>query len=267
VGSKAAPAKDSLKREREETYSSSSAGDGDEHKEKDNLSDSSTDLTPLYSQSLPEHGGKLLIKNCFVWQWNEDGCGSQEERTISGQLLPLRYLSVDHYGRISKLLTASQEAINESLYETVIEARHRVILPGLMDAHIHVMHTGESAYYVDLSDCNSIKELQDAVRSHHEKNPHLPWIMGTNWDQVGPVLTPSSPYPPSSRFLDKPVSTPNQIRSGRGRTLHSCLPLESLLAHRSCQHFRPSEGRNRPISHFLRHPRGRDSSKPFRPHR
>jgi hypothetical protein len=197
VGSKAAPAKDSLKREREETYSSSSAGDGDEHKEKDNLSDSSTDLTPLYSQSLPEHGGKLLIKNCFVWQWNEDGCGSQEERTISGQLLPLRYLSVDHYGRISKLLTASQEAINESLYETVIEARHRVILPGLMDAHIHVMHTGESAYYVDLSDCNSIKELQDAVRSHHEKNPHLPWIMGTNWDQVGPVLTPSSPYPPS----------------------------------------------------------------------
>jgi hypothetical protein len=189
------------KRDREVTYTSSSRDNNGDNDCKKN--DDSTEFTPSSSQSLPEHGGKLLIKNCYIWQWNEDGCSNVElededgeeniERIISGELVPLRYLSVDHYGRISKLLTVSQEVIDESLYETVIEARDRVILPGLMDAHIHVMHTGESAYYVDLSDCNSIAELQEAVRSHSLKNPRLPWIMGINWDQVSLISLSLSP--------------------------------------------------------------------------
>ena len=67
---------------------------------------------------------------------------------------------------------------------TEIEAPNgTVLIPGLMDAHIHVMTTGEARYFVDLSDCTSIEALQAAVRGHVEKHPDLTWIIGVAWDQ------------------------------------------------------------------------------------
>jgi hypothetical protein len=179
----------SLKRDREETYLSSS---GPEEEEDSNSSES--EVSPL-TQIPAEQGGKLLIKNCFVWQWNDDGIAltsESEGRVISGELVFLACLAVDHFGRISRLLqSAGPSSLDESLYETVVDARQRVLLPGLMDAHLHVMSTGESAYYLDLDHCRSIQELQEALRRHHDQNPSLPWIIGINWDQVSPRLRPS----------------------------------------------------------------------------
>jgi predicted amidohydrolase YtcJ len=63
-----------------------------------------------------------------------------------------------------------------------------MILPGLMDSHIHVALTGESAHYVDLSDCTSIDAMKTALAVHAKKHPGLPWIIGVNWDQVSIVL-------------------------------------------------------------------------------
>ncbi|CAM9621649.1 unnamed protein product [Laminaria digitata] len=42
---------------------------------------------------------------------------------------------------------------------------------------------GESACYVELSDCRSVVEVQQTIRRHAENNPDLPWVIGTGWDQ------------------------------------------------------------------------------------
>ena len=64
------------------------------------------------------------------------------------------------------------------------DAGGQLVLPGLIDAHLHVMLTGESAYYLDLQACTSIAQLQQMLASHMEAHPELPWVVGVNWDQV-----------------------------------------------------------------------------------
>lgn len=64
------------------------------------------------------------------------------------------------------------------------DAAGQLVLPGLMDAHLHVLMTGESAYYLDLQGCTSIAQLQRKLADHQEAHPELPWIVGVNWDQV-----------------------------------------------------------------------------------
>lgn len=46
------------------------------------------------------------------------------------------------------------------------------------------MLTGESAYYLDLQGCNSIRQLQQLLCAHMRAHPELPWVVGVNWDQV-----------------------------------------------------------------------------------
>jgi hypothetical protein len=201
----------------------------------------------------------MLIKNCFIWQWNEDGMmvSESEGRVISGELVFLAYLSVDHYGRISKLLlSAPHSSLDESLYETVVDARHRVLLPGLIDSHLHVMSTGESAYYLDLDHCRSIQELQQALRRHHEQNPNLPWIIGINWDQVSP-----SPHPRLTQLPDQPIPLSHQVRPRCSGASGASLPLESVLAHWCRQHPCPPSWRDRPLADHLHRSRGRGAGR------
>lgn len=35
----------------------------------------------------------------------------------------------------------------------------------------------ESAHYVELSGCQSVSEVQHAIRQHAEDNPALPWVV------------------------------------------------------------------------------------------
>jgi predicted amidohydrolase YtcJ len=43
---------------------------------------------------------------------------------------------------------------------------------------------GESTYFVNLSGCQSIDELQQRLREHGENHSDIPWIVGVLWDQT-----------------------------------------------------------------------------------
>ena len=58
-----------------------------------------------------------------------------------------------------------------------------VMMPGLIDAHGHVMGLGFQAMLLDLSHTSSLAEAQAAIREYAAANPELPWIMGTGWNQ------------------------------------------------------------------------------------
>lgn len=159
--------------------------------------------------------GKLLLKNCKIWKWNNDGISltnndnndnnKNSNREISGEIISLPFIAVDYYGRLININynnyyqknqnnknnnnNNNNYNINEELFDKVIDVSNQIILPGLMDSHIHVMSTGESSYYLDLKDCNSIEELKSTLKKHSDNNPQLPWIIGVNWDQVRNIFS------------------------------------------------------------------------------
>jgi hypothetical protein len=58
-----------------------------------------------------------------------------------------------------------------------------VVLPGLMDAHIHVGYMGEAQEYAQLQDFDSPQALVAAVAAHATQHPRKSWLVGVGWDQ------------------------------------------------------------------------------------
>jgi hypothetical protein len=75
----------------------------------------------------------------------------------------------------------------------------RLVLPGVVDAHFHLISTGESLQRVDLLGARSLDEIQAAVRAHADADPHADWVLGKSW------LFDSVPGEPTVAMLDTVV--------------------------------------------------------------
>jgi predicted amidohydrolase YtcJ len=98
-----------------------------------------------------------------------------------GSLIRFRGLVIGRDGRVSRLLTTDSRPRYRVSNE--IDGGGRTLLPGLMDAHGHVMGLGRAALALDLSDTNSLAEAQARIRAYAAANPNLPWITGRGWNQ------------------------------------------------------------------------------------
>lgn len=58
------------------------------------------------------------------------------------------------------------------------------MLPGLIDAHAHVMGLGYQEMDVDVAGIRSLDETLEKIRQYAEENPDLEWIRGRGWNQV-----------------------------------------------------------------------------------
>ncbi len=67
--------------------------------------------------------------------------------------------------------------------DTVVDGGGRTLLPGLIDAHGHVMGLGESAKQLDLVGTASLADLQARLRDYAAARPADPWIVGRGWNQ------------------------------------------------------------------------------------
>jgi predicted amidohydrolase YtcJ len=65
----------------------------------------------------------------------------------------------------------------------VLNGGGRTLLPGLIDAHGHVMGYGMALGQLDLTGTRSLAELQQRLRDYAAANPTLPWIIGRGWNQ------------------------------------------------------------------------------------
>ncbi len=59
----------------------------------------------------------------------------------------------------------------------------RTLLPGLIDAHGHVMALGQARTQVDLSATKSLDEALAAVTAYARAHPDAAWIVGGGWNQ------------------------------------------------------------------------------------
>lgn len=59
----------------------------------------------------------------------------------------------------------------------------RTVLPGLVDAHNHLLFTGFLLQDIQLYDCRSIADVVDRVRAAVEQAEPGTWIVGRGWDE------------------------------------------------------------------------------------
>ena len=66
---------------------------------------------------------------------------------------------------------------------TAIDAKGRTVVPGLIDAHGHLMGLGESLMQADLVGTASKEEIVARLRAFERDLPEGAWLLGRGWDQ------------------------------------------------------------------------------------
>ena len=66
----------------------------------------------------------------------------------------------------------------------IIDGRDKVLLPGLIDAHGHVMDLGFETVRIKLSGTKSLGEAQARIRAYGNAHPERSWLLGGGWNQV-----------------------------------------------------------------------------------
>ena len=90
-------------------------------------------------------------------------------------------LWIDDDGRIRQVLRRGDKRPREVDYR--LDGEGRVLMPGLIDAHLHVMGLGFGALTLDLSETSSLQEALDKIARFAAENPARPWILGRGWNQ------------------------------------------------------------------------------------
>jgi predicted amidohydrolase YtcJ len=67
---------------------------------------------------------------------------------------------------------------------TFIDGGGKYMLPGLTDAHGHVLGLGELKLQADLRGSTSIDDALARIRKHMAANPGSRWVIGRGWNQV-----------------------------------------------------------------------------------
>ncbi|MEA1014377.1 amidohydrolase [Sphingosinicella sp. LY1275] len=103
--------------------------------------------------------------------------------TISGKDEVTRFngLVIGTDGRVKQLLTRKDKRPERPDYK--LDGKGRTMIPGLIDAHGHVMGLGMGALQLDLSDTNSLQEAQAKIAAFARANPSPRWIIGRGWNQ------------------------------------------------------------------------------------
>jgi len=65
-----------------------------------------------------------------------------------------------------------------------IELRNAVIVPGLIDSHVHMEALGELLETFDFRHARTPTEILEAIRREAARRPRGEWIEGRNWDQT-----------------------------------------------------------------------------------
>jgi predicted amidohydrolase YtcJ len=99
-----------------------------------------------------------------------------------GQVIHFTGLLMSPDGRITKLLDDHDKRPAKLDWRT--DMHGKVLLPGFVDAHGHVMQLGFRLLEVDLSDTHSLQEAQAKIRAYVAAHPDQKWILGGGWDQT-----------------------------------------------------------------------------------
>ena len=97
-----------------------------------------------------------------------------------GRVTRFEALLVNDSGLIEKVLRKGEPRPTTT---TVVDLGGRHLLPGIIDAHGHVMGLGFGAIQLDLTGTTSLADLQQRLKDYAAAHPDYPWIVGRGWNQ------------------------------------------------------------------------------------
>lgn len=100
-------------------------------------------------------------KNAVLRQFSSMLVDNGKVKAIGGNELNERYSNIDD----------------------IINLQGKTVLPGLIDAHGHVLGLGNSLLQVDLRESTSVKDAAQRVKRYADKQQELSWITGRSWNQ------------------------------------------------------------------------------------
>ena len=82
---------------------------------------------------------------------------------------------------------------------TVIDAKGKLVLPGLTDCHVHFLDGSLALQRIDLADATTVAEIQKRVKAFAAAHPEQPWLLGRGWSY--PAFSPTGL--PDKKYLDE----------------------------------------------------------------
>ncbi len=98
-----------------------------------------------------------------------------------GKLFRFTAMLIGDDGRVERLLRERERRPERP--DFLLDGKGRTLIPGLIDAHGHVMGLGLGALSLDLSDTVSLEEAQAKIAAYAAENPSPRWIVGRGWNQ------------------------------------------------------------------------------------
>lgn len=68
-------------------------------------------------------------------------------------------------------------------YQYHVDGKGLLLLPGLIDAHVHVIETGLALLTLDLSEATSLDDALARIAKFAKDHPDRKWILGSGWNQ------------------------------------------------------------------------------------
>ncbi len=126
-----------------------------------------------------------------------EGAGSPRER--------MRFTAIQFTGNTIDRLFADGDELPEDDSMTILDGEGKTLLPGLIDAHGHVLNYGLSLLRVDMTGTRSEQDAVARVQAFQQANPELQWIQGRGWNQV---LWDSNAFPSAETLAQVAPETP-----------------------------------------------------------
>lgn len=99
-----------------------------------------------------------------------------------GELIRFNGLVIDPNGRVEQLLRSGQKRTGDTPLSFRLDGGGRILIPGLSDAHGHVMALGLRAMRLDLTGVSSVASLQARLSNWAASHNAPKWIIGFGLD-------------------------------------------------------------------------------------
>nr|WP_189407659.1 amidohydrolase [Alteromonas halophila] len=130
-----------------------------------------------------------LVNNVNGYTFNDEG-----------SLIQFTSLVIDE-GKVATLNTDK----SADAFDHVIDGKGKTMLPGLIDAHGHLMGLGANLLEVDLREADSASDAVERVAAYAMGNTDQPWLIGRGWNQE---LWPDRAFPTASQIDSKLSARP-----------------------------------------------------------
>jgi predicted amidohydrolase YtcJ len=109
--------------------------------------------------------GRILAGAEDEWDANAHLC-----LTVTGDLI--QYIGPNDH----QVLSSAGEQPTHT-----VDLRGRMVVPGFIDGHMHLLLFGSALQKIDLAECNNLDDIKRTIRVSAQARPHAPRILCRGW--------------------------------------------------------------------------------------